>query len=65
MRGGTTQPARSEDLWAQVAALKPGTARWGGDPVRWEALPKAGVNAGLRGGMAGSAFTPRGHAEGS
>ena len=29
MRGGTTQPTLSEDLWAQVAALKPGTAHWG------------------------------------
>ena len=47
MRGGTTQPARSEDLWAQVGALKPGTARWGGEPVRRETSPKAGVNAGL------------------
>ena len=27
MRGGTTQPTLSEDLWAQVAALKPGSAR--------------------------------------
>ena len=34
MRGGTTQPTLSEDLWAQVAALKPGSAHWGGYPVR-------------------------------
>ena len=60
MRGGTTQPARSEDLWAQVAARTPGTARWGGEPVRREAPPKAGGNAGLDGGMAGSAFTSGG-----
>ena len=64
MRGGTTQPALSEDLWAQVAALKPGTARWGGYSVRGETLPKAGANAGLDGGMAGSVLTPGGHAEG-
>ena len=27
MKGGTTQPTLSADLWAQVAALKPGIAR--------------------------------------
>ena len=57
MRDGTTQPVLSEDLWAQVAALKPGTARRGGCSVRREARPKAGANAGLDGGMAGLALT--------
>ena len=65
MRGGTTQPTLSEDLWAQVGALKPGTARWGGYPVRREASPKAGVNAGdsRRDGRVG--LDSEGRAEGS
>ena len=66
MRTGTTQPGRSEDLWAQVAMTSPGgAAHRGGFPLRRAWSSTGRVNAGHVRGHGGAGLNLDGPAEGS
>ena len=65
MRPGTTQPERSEGLWAQVAVAQPrGRTQWR-IPLRRARPSKDGVNAGRVRGYGGISLNLDGPAEGS
>ena len=65
MKGGTTQPTQSEDLWAQAAVGHPRPAHSGGLAERWSMQPEDGVNAGSARGNGWVGLNLGGHAEGS
>ena len=65
MTCGTTEPGRSEDLWAQVTAAQPGVRTQWRVPQRRARASKDGDNAGSDRGHGGVSLNLGGPAESS